>query len=643
MVTNQIGFGNTKMKKTILTLLFLLRFVLGQAQDTLLLNSSIADLQLTQPIEVWIDSSACTPFSQAQSARFSQNISLFLKQHEALRSEQKNCWFRFGIKNTANTAQTLVLNTLSVDNATLFLCPTTSKIPSETLHSGYINDKNSRIFFTLTLAPKTEYQVWLCQENKIFHTPKWKFEWCSAADLKEKVGEFYIEHSNWFMFQLLFQGAVWMQLLFIFFQWYLTKRHEYLFYGLYLFPMLLFFLLEFNEVVDLNVAYDYSSSPSLYFWRDLVLVPFPIYAQFARFFLGIKKSDRVHPYFRFIEVGIPIFVVFDLLTQAIGLKPSWQFLLYHSFSLLIFSIGGILLYLLLQYKNNLARFVAIGMFCFSCGAFVSDFMTYLIQGAHCNFLFPDIFIQVGFLLELLCFSMGLAYKNKLVNRERNQLEKDVAKVEMIALQAQINPHFIFNVLNSISLYIQKNDNNNATKYLNKFSKLMRLVLDNSTTELISLETELKTLHLYLEIEQMRFRQKFSYLIEVENNIDVFNTQIPPMLLQPYLENAIWHGLIPLEQREARLHIYLRQTEEQLQITIHDNGIGRVASQQHKQLQTNTYTKSHGMSVTANRIRLLGEKMDAEAKVSIEDLYDEQQEAQGTKVVVVLPLIYAMEK
>ncbi len=621
-----------RKKKLLLVLLFF-RCVLLQAQDTLLLcNASVTQVQITRPLEVWLDSSTCATLQQA---RFSSDIAFFLKQHEALRAEQKNCWFQFELKNIANSPQTLVFNTSSVDNATLFTQEVSLNQKTDTLRSGYINDTNSSIFFTLTLQANTEYKIWLCQENKLFHTPKWRLELCSAAFLKNERNDFYTAHGTWFAFQLLFQGAVWMQVVFIFFQWYLTRRDEYFFYGLYLLPMLLFFLLEFNEVIDLNVAYNYSVSPSLYFWRDLVLIPFPIYAQFARFFLDIKRKDRVHPYFRFIEVGIPIFVILDIFAQAIDLKPSWQFLFYHGFSLIIFGVGVILLYLLAQYKNNLARFIARGMFFFSSGALLSDVLTFLIQEGKVSFLFPDVFIQSGFLLELLCFSMGLAYKNKMVNQERNQLEKEVAKVEMIALQAQINPHFIFNVLNSISLYIQKNDTFNATKYLNKFSKLMRLVFDNSIMEFISLETELKTLHLYLDIEQMRFRQKFSYQIEIENNINVFATQIPPMLLQPYLENAIWHGLMPLENREALLTVYIKQIGQQLEITIQDNGIGRVASQQQKTQQTDTsYGKSHGMSVTANRIRLWGEKLNTETQVTIEDLYDDgQQNPLGTRVVL----------
>ncbi len=629
-------------KKNLLFALLLLHGILLQAQDTLLqCNASIAEVAITQPIEVWLDSSACATLHEAHNARFSQDIPFFLQQHEALRAEQKNCWFRFGIKNTSNLPQTLIFNTSSVDNATLFrteCSPMLSK-KTDTLYAGYINDAERSIYFSLTLQAQTEYQLWLCQENKTFHTPKWKLELCSAAFLKNERNDFYAANGAWFAFQLLFQGAVWMQMVFIFFQWYLTRREEYLFYGLYLLPMMLFFILEFKEVVDLNVSYDYSVSPVLYFWRDLVLIPFPIYAQFARFFLDIKRSDRLHPYFRFIELGIPIFVIVDISIVLLGLKPSWQFLIYHSFSFIIFNIGGILLYLLLQYKNNLARFVAIGMFFFSLGALISDIITYLIQIGKSHFLFPDIFIQCGFLLELLCFSMGLAYKNKLVNRARNQLEKEVAKAEITALQAQINPHFIFNVLNSINLYIQKNDTANASKYLNKFSKLMRLVLDNSTMEFISLETELKTLNFYLEIEQMRFRQKFSYLIEIEHNIDVLTAQIAPMLLQPYLENAIWHGLIPLEHREAQLHVYIKQLAQQLVITIQDNGIGRVQSQLQKQEQTdNTYSKSHGMSVTAHRIRLLGKKMNSETQVHIEDLYDAQHAPLGTKVVLMLPFL-----
>lgn len=202
-----------------------------------------------------------------------------------------------------------------------------------------------------------------------------------------------------------------------------------------------------------------------------------------------------------------------------------------------------------------------------------------------------------------------------------------------SLRSQMNPHFIFNALNSVNSFIAINDERTANKYLSDFSKLMRSVLENSEEDFIPLQKEIKLLELYTKLEHFRFQDKFEYAIEVNEAIDVEDYQIPPMLLQPYIENAVWHGL-RYKSEKGHLNISIQpRFENQITITITDNGIGRTRS---KALKTEHQKKqnSKGMNNIKKRVVILNEMYKDKVDVSIAD-YQLEAEDTGTKVVVTL--------
>ena len=190
---------------------------------------------------------------------------------------------------------------------------------------------------------------------------------------------------------------------------------------------------------------------------------------------------------------------------------------------------------------------------------------------------------------------------------------------------------IFNALNSVNSYIAKNDERSANRFLSDFSVLMRNVLENSEEDFIPFTKELELLRLYVKLEHSRFPEKFDYKIEVADNVQVDAFEIPPMLLQPYVENAIWHGLRYKEEK-GMLRITVAQIEEHLlQITVADNGIGRKKSAalktQHQKKQ-----KSKGMGNIKKRIAILNTMYENKVDVTISDLEDH---GIGTKVVLKL--------
>jgi len=204
----------------------------------------------------------------------------------------------------------------------------------------------------------------------------------------------------------------------------------------------------------------------------------------------------------------------------------------------------------------------------------------------------------------------------------------VSNTELKALRAQMNPHFIFNSLNSINAYITKNDMENASNYLTKFSKLMRETLEKSTQKEITLNEDISILRTYLDIENKRANNSFTYTINVDEDIDPENTLIPPMILQPFVENSIIHGLRNNVQN-GEIAIHYTQKEGMLICSVEDNGIGRKAS-----AKTGKNKHSLGMSITKSRIEIINKIKNTNGNLHIID------KPNGTKIEVKLPLTLA---
>ncbi|TVZ56777.1 tetratricopeptide repeat protein [Lutibacter sp. Hel_I_33_5] len=216
---------------------------------------------------------------------------------------------------------------------------------------------------------------------------------------------------------------------------------------------------------------------------------------------------------------------------------------------------------------------------------------------------------------------------------RNNKQQKIANnlLALKSMRSQMNPHFIFNALNSVNSFIAVNDERNANRYLSEFSVLMRSVLENSDEDFIPLSKEIELLELYVKLEHNRFKDKFEYSISVNEDIDLDQFSIPPMLLQPYIENAIWHGLRYKEEK-GNLEISINQQDEELlSIEVIDNGIGRKKSQELK-TKNQLKQKSKGMSTIKNRINILNDMYKDRVTVTISDVFDN---GEGTKVALLL--------
>lgn len=212
-----------------------------------------------------------------------------------------------------------------------------------------------------------------------------------------------------------------------------------------------------------------------------------------------------------------------------------------------------------------------------------------------------------------------------------QLTSDLAASQLTALRAQMNPHFIFNALNSVQQFILQGNAYEANRYLSRFSKLQREILNNSDQHFISLEKEREMLEIYLELEQLRFDENFSFSIRIDDNIDPDDMKIPPMIVQPFVENAIWHGLMPKEgEKHVDIHFSLVNDQE-LRCQISDNGIGREASS--KLRSTGKEHRSRGLALVYERLDILQKQFKHPFEVSILDRLNDQGEVSGTQVTL----------
>jgi len=222
-------------------------------------------------------------------------------------------------------------------------------------------------------------------------------------------------------------------------------------------------------------------------------------------------------------------------------------------------------------------------------------------------------------------------------KTKAEWQQQAIGLEMQALRAQMSPHFIFNSLNSINRFILQNNKAQASEYLTKFSKLVRLILQNSQAALIPLESELDALKLYLELEAVRFDDQFEYKIIIDNDLDSDMLKVPPLIIQPYAENAIWHGLMHKEEK-GHLEIDLFQCDKVLCCKITDDGIGRQKAAELKSKSASTH-KSMGMRITADRIAILQQKKQIDTTIQIRDLILPDGSAGGTEVLLKIPVIY----
>ena len=240
------------------------------------------------------------------------------------------------------------------------------------------------------------------------------------------------------------------------------------------------------------------------------------------------------------------------------------------------------------------------------------------------------------LSALVIFGIGfiIVYTVDKRIRAKRDIQARILELRKQALNARMNPHFIFNSINSIQAIVIDEDTETAYRYLERFSALFRLTLTQSGKEQVTLEEEVKTLTLYLELEKLRFKQKFAYKLHAPSSQEDQQMELPTMMVQPFVENALVHGLLPL-RKDSFLEIFFLPSAEFLEVRIKDNGIGRKAAGAGKTTQQHV---SMATGLVEQRIAIMRKKFGPQVNMTIHDLTNEAGEPLGTEVILRLPIL-----
>ncbi|MFA7447622.1 MAG: histidine kinase, partial [Weeksellaceae bacterium] len=255
---------------------------------------------------------------------------------------------------------------------------------------------------------------------------------------------------------------------------------------------------------------------------------------------------------------------------------------------------------------------------------------------------------IGFAL-LVLLSLLLHYRtSKLKNKAvqslhekqeellKEKYEKSLVQAEMLASRSQLNPHFLFNCFTGIHLLIQKGEYKKADQYLILLSRFVRMILELPKSHSISLNEELKLIKYYVSLEEKRFNGEFQFNLETLSEEEMEDIEIPPLLLQPFVENAIWHGLLPSEKQIKKLDIQITRSDSDIRIVIEDNGVGRGVQSKVHIAEIKEGKKSMGMKITKDRIIQFNKSSKSKIKFQVIDKMDENSgQSTGTKVVLVL--------
>ena len=232
------------------------------------------------------------------------------------------------------------------------------------------------------------------------------------------------------------------------------------------------------------------------------------------------------------------------------------------------------------------------------------------------------------------FFLGLS-ANELIRQfriKKDKMEHNLLELEAKTLRAQMNPHFIFNCMNSIKSLIQQGEENKAVTYLTTFSKLLRTILQNSDEREVTLYDELETCKLYIQLEAMRFGNKINYQFNINESTDLKSIKVPALIIQPFIENAIWHGIMPKEDGGTVI-LSVVVDDISVRCIIDDNGIGRERSRQNEFKVGQPAHQSKGVWLTKNRLNLDSILNSRDSQVEIIDKYNEHEKATGTRVVI----------
>jgi len=461
-----------------------------------------------------------------------------------------------------------------------------------------------------------------------------------------------------------------------------NKEKTFLYYSLYAFLVFIytyhraehFILADISKPLLPFFAFTYDAMKWIYA---------TVYLLFAINFVDLHKHNQKLSNLlnRFIQISFASILILTIYAIVTNNKEVLDVTYNFVYLPIIFTLSVYILWAIWRTKSEVKYYLLIGAGIYLVVTTYSHYLTY--TGKPFRVLF---YAATAF--EMILFALGLGKKQKLVLEEKNrwkdkviqeqneklalkelltkELDREIIKkkeqisllhrdkeadrilknqlenstqilqLRMQAVQAQMNPHFLFNSLTAIKNYIIKNNQKDAVVYLTRFAKLLRMILENAKRQEISLKKEIELLKLYVEIENIRFKNAIDFQFIVDKYVDTSSIKVPPLIFQAFIENAIWHGLSP-KKGDKRLSFKAENDGEFIKIEIEDNGIGRAKALEISNRKSLTIPReSLGIKLTIERLEIYTQALQAKYKIDFIDLYDENEEAVGTKIVIHIP-------
>lgn len=590
---------------------------------------------------LFIDSSATLTLHEITQQKFQRLVNYSISK-SLIKGYRYNYWLKFSVENISNDTLDLLLTTGLHQSTQLFIVKDKKLVKIGEAQEKF--SKKQRPFrsddqyIPIRFLPKSSYLFYA----KINDYPREDFliqvVLCSrfTANL-HKLNAFYDEYiyliAYGFLIAVLFFVA-----LFVFMFYLLDRQIYYLYYAAYTISIGLFNLWEYEHSPYIHLIFNqlqflkFTGNSNIY-----VLLTHIFYFLFIFEFLELKNHfPLLAKIFRWVVISLSIILIVDVFVLFVLKRLDWSTKVYWIFQDIFPVLNIVLLFMIFRAKGRVARNIQIGSTFLMIGG-LAGFLTHYFDNSQFILLRidPSLLFAAGTLLEVFFFSIAIGIKSYNIQKEQKSLNKSIMESELRTLRSQINPHFVFNSLNSIKSYILTHRSTEASEYLTDFSTLMRSILQYSKEQLISLDNELETTLLYISLERRRFEENFLFNYELDAEIDTEEIMIPPMLLQPYIENAIKHGLM---NKDGFRILSLRISTEGksfIRIEIEDNGIGR---EQASLLRKNTPKhQSMGMGINDERIHLLGQSNDFFIDVRIEDKKSDSNNSEGTKVIIRIPI------
>lgn len=589
---------------------------------------------------LYVDSSSHISLKTIAQKQFLPLISFDIPL-SLIKGYQYTYWLKLTVENPTNDTLKLLLTTGLHQSTTVYRFEKNQLIKITETQEKFSKQqrpfRSDDQYMPISFLPNTVYVFYA----KINDYPREDFTirpilrskaWVNLHKLNAFYDEYVYLIAYGFLVSVLFFVALFVLLFYI-----LDRQTYYLYYAFYTISIGLFNLWEYEHSPYTHLIFNHL--PFLKFTGNsniYVFLTHIFYFLFILDFLEFKKrTPLVATLFSWTIICLAIILVVDIFILFVLKRLDWSTSLYWTFQDIFPILNFVLFFTIFKVKGRIARNIQMGSTFLMLGG-LAGFLTHYFDNSQLVLfrIDPSITFVVGTLLEVFFFSIAIGIKSYNIQREQKSLHKSMMESELQTLRSQINPHFVFNSLNSIKSYILTHRSTEASEYLTDFSTLMRSILQFSKEQLISLSNELEIAVLYVSLEKRRFEENFVFNYDLDPTIDTDEIMIPPMLLQPYIENAIKHGLMNKEGIRI-LTLNIRKDNAYIRIEIDDNGIGR---EQASLLRKNTLKyQSMGMSINNDRINLLGKTNDFFIEIQVEDKKTVMDVSEGTRVVIRIPI------